>query len=243
MKIIFLDLDKTLIDETYSPAKGKPVIEKLQKLNFLIIFNSSKTAEEQLYYLNFYKLKTPFIVENGSAIYFPENFKPETFDYINHNYFVKKIVDMNIEYILKVLKEIEKKFNIKYYSNSSINEIKKYTKLPDRLILLARKREYSETIFNTKSELLKKEIEKYRLRSIEGSRFLNITGDTDKGRGVEELYKLLNNKANLTAGVGDGLNDIPMLEKVDLPFWLGDKKLFPRGIKINSIVEIFKYLK
>ncbi len=60
---------------------------------------------------------------------------------------------------------------------------------------------------------------RYRLRVTAGGRFYHLTGNNDKGRAVrllKKLYRLESGKI-ITIGLGDSINDLPMLRAVDLP--------------------------
>ncbi|WP_297062512.1 HAD hydrolase family protein, partial [Thermococcus sp.] len=73
MRVIFLDLDGTLLGEDYSPEKAGPVISELTRRGYEIVINTSKTRFEVEHYLNAWGLEKPFITENGSAVYVPED--------------------------------------------------------------------------------------------------------------------------------------------------------------------------
>jgi mannosyl-3-phosphoglycerate phosphatase len=55
-----------------------------------------------------------------------------------------------------------------------------------------------------------------------GGRFHHILGKNDKGKAVEMLKELYENEffSITTIGIGDSLNDLPMLRVVDRPIFL-----------------------
>ena len=55
-------------------------------------------------------------------------------------------------------------------------------------------------------------------------------GKNDKGKAVEILKELYENQffSIFTIGIGDSLNDLPMLRAVDHPIFLKEKKVFYR---------------
>lgn len=57
------------------------------------------------------------------------------------------------------------------------------------------------------------------LRTIRGARFFHLTGGNDKGRAVQALRGLYKKDRGplRTVGIGDSLNDLPLLESVDIP--------------------------
>jgi len=72
MKIIFTDLDGSLLD--HSSYSFEPALESLLRIKELgipLILCSSKTKAEMELYSERLQIKHPFIAENGSAIYFP----------------------------------------------------------------------------------------------------------------------------------------------------------------------------
>ncbi|USS40929.1 mannosyl-3-phosphoglycerate phosphatase [Thermococcus aggregans] len=220
MKVIFLDLDKTLIGDDYSPEPAKDIVSFLKEKGFKIIFNSSKTRVEQEYYRRALNVADPFIVENGSAIYIPKGYFNFDFPYSREerDYYVIEL-GTKYEIIRKVLDEIGTQFGLKYYGNSTTEEIIEFTGLPKELAELAMKREYSETIFKWERNGFQKYIEQRNLKITKGSRFYTVTGNTDKGKAAKMLIDLYSKIEKVESyAVGDGENDIPMLEVVDHPF-------------------------
>ncbi|MCA9811032.1 MAG: mannosyl-3-phosphoglycerate phosphatase, partial [Candidatus Dadabacteria bacterium] len=88
---------------------------------------------------------------------------------------------------------------------------------------LVRKREYGEPFVVGGGIEAEKtvigEIEKRGLRHTQGGRFHHILGRNDKGKAVSILKGLYVKEWGLveTAGIGDSLNDLPMLKAVDIP--------------------------
>ena len=65
MKLVFSDLDATLLDHNnYSFDAAKPAIRELKKKKIPLIFCTSKTREELLHWQKKLHIKDPFIVEN-----------------------------------------------------------------------------------------------------------------------------------------------------------------------------------
>ncbi len=242
MKIIFLDLDKTLIGEDYSPEPAKKIVNFLKERDFKIIFNSSKTKAEQEYYRRALNVTDPFIIENGSAIYIPKGYFNFDFPY-NREEGRYYVIELGTKYetIRKVLDKIGEHFGLKYYGNSTIEEIIEFTGLPKELAELAVKREYSETIFKWEREGFQKYIEQRNLKITKGSRFYTVTGDTNKGKAAKMLIGLYSKSEKVESyAVGDGENDIPMLEVVDHPFAINLP--YKRGKNIKTIKELIEVI-
>ncbi len=241
-KIIFFDIDKTLVDEDYNYQDGLYVIEELKKQAVEVILNSSKTRFEQEYYRKIFGLNTPFIVENGSAVYIPA----EYFDDINS---LKRdeyhVLELGTPYktIVKHLKAIEKTFGLKYYANSTLEEVMNFLGMNKKLAELAMKREYSETIFRYKNIGFQDVLREKGLTCQMGSRFVAVLGKTNKGKGMETLLNFYRKKfPNIEVyAAGDGENDFPMFELADKSFLLGNKE-YPGAIKIPNIKELLNFI-
>ncbi len=66
-----------------------------------------------------------------------------------------------------------------------------------------------------------------------GGRFHHILGKNDKGKAVEILKELYEKQFSsiFTVGIGDSLNDLPMLSVVDHPFFLkGEGRVSPEAL-------------
>jgi mannosyl-3-phosphoglycerate phosphatase len=87
---------------------------------------------------------------------------------------------------------------------------------------MARKREFDEPFLildGVRREALLQEIQNAGLTCSSGGRLFHLTGHSDKGVAVRELirrYKLAWGPV-CTLGLGDGMNDLPMLESVSVP--------------------------
>ncbi|MFV0576347.1 MAG: HAD-IIB family hydrolase [Vibrio sp.] len=71
--VIFTDLDGTLIDhDTYCFADAQPALQQLKRLQIDVIPTTSKTFAELVELRQKLELDSPFIVENGAAIFVPK---------------------------------------------------------------------------------------------------------------------------------------------------------------------------
>ena len=75
----------------------------------------------------------------------------------------------------------------------------------------------------------------------EGARFIHLMGSNDKGKAVKILVDIFKRNQPetkiITVGLGDSLNDLPMLEAVDRPFLV--KKLsgnYEKRIKVENLI-------
>ena len=226
--LIFTDLDGTLLDfETYSFNAAMPSLELIREMGIPLILCSSKTRAEIEMYRKVLGNNDPFISENGGGIFIPENYFPHYFKYdkTTDGY---KVIEFGSPYIelIEALNSIKIDSNIKLkgFSNMSIPEVSSTTGLDVKLAKLSKMREYDEPflIFGNKKdcEYIKAEIIRRGFNYTKGGRFHHITGKNDKGGAVKVLIRLFKEKAPelTTVGLGDSLNDLPMLEAVDKGF-------------------------
>lgn len=236
MKVIFLDLDRTLIGEDYSPEPAEGTVEWLKNKGFEIIFNSSKTRAEQEYYRKALGIEAPFIVENGSAVYIPEGYFPFEIPAIRRDSYL--VIELGERYaaIKEALDAVSGEFGLKYYGNSTLEEVVAFTGLPEELALLAMRREYSETVFRWKKEGFAERLG--NLRVSRGSRFFSVHGNTDKGKAARVLLSIYRRLGNVESyAVGDAPNDFPLLDAVDRAYILGTL-VHPGAKNISSMEEL-----
>jgi mannosyl-3-phosphoglycerate phosphatase len=226
-QIVFTDLDGTLLDsKTYSYKGSLGEVNQLKENGIPIIFCSAKTRAEQEVYRDELRLFHPFIVENGGAIFIPHAYFPFPFDY-------HKAVDdllvielaMPRSMVTGLLAEIgrENDFRFKGFGDMSAAEVAEITGLNLESAKLARQRKYDEPVeFDPSgkgmSELLAK-LGEAGLNWSHGGRLYHIMGGGGKGKAVEilsGLYRKMWGKIR-TIGLGNGLNDLPLLQHVDIP--------------------------
>jgi mannosyl-3-phosphoglycerate phosphatase len=224
---VFTDIDGTIIDENYSLKDTQSAIEKLLDLNVHIILCSSKTRLEIEYYRDKIGIKDPFISENGAAIFIPKG-------YFNSNHYHTRqtaqydIVELGIAHsaIRKKLERIRKKSacNIIGFGDMSVEEIADDNGLPLELAALAKQREYSEPFIakHYNEKVLFDLIEKEGLHCIKSGRYHHLTGRHDKGKAVSILKRCyIKEFGSLkSVGVGNGLNDLSMLNVVNSSFFV-----------------------
>ena len=226
-QIVLTDLDGTLLDSrTYSYEKSLAAIERLREDGVPIIFCSAKTRAEQEVYRRELALFHPFIVENGSAIFIPRAYFPFPFDY--H----KPVDDLLVielamprDKVRELLAKIRREhgFRFKGFTDMSAVEVAEITGLSSESAKLALQREYDEPVeFDSSgkdvSEFLAK-LGEAGLNWSHGGRLYHVMGGGGKGRAVEMLsglYRKMWGEIE-TIGLGNGLNDLPLLQQVDIP--------------------------
>ena len=237
-KLLVTDLDGTLLDYDYSYDKSLEAVKKLKRAGIPIIFCTSKTFTENLYYRKKLGIRDPFIVENGSAIFIPKKYFNKKFQYSKEikDFYVVEL-GTSYEYIYSVLKQLQPRYGFITFGELSIKELSRVTGLSTKLARLAKQKQYNESIFFENFEEkrfreLRKELSKKGLRLVKGSRFLNVFGKTtNKGLAVKTLLSMYRQQyGRITSyGIGDGYNDLPMLRTVTHGFLLlGKAKKFAR---------------
>ena len=229
--LIFTDLDGTLLDHyNYQTAPAEKMIATLALNDIPIIPNSSKTLPEILLIREQLKLNSPFIIENGAAVYIPVNyFQQQPADTTLQNGFWVKAFCKDKDHWLKLLSESGDSFNTAFQGFSEMNEseLAELTGLSIENAGMAKQRQYGEPINWLGDEALKNEfIKKMDLlgaQVLQGGRFLHISGASDKGKAQAWLAEqYLDNESNPditeteTIALGDGKNDMAMLEQASI---------------------------
>jgi len=229
--IVVTDLDGTLLDfDNYSFEPAKPAMRLLRKLGVPVICCSSKTSKEIEYWRRRLQLRTPFIVENGAAVFVPaDQFQNIRGEHSRRGpYLVSELGPVRSR-IKAVFDEVRKELrvNITGFSDMELSTVKSLCGFATiRQARIAADREYSEPFIfphrtgeKTIAQVLKR-FEKYRLKVIRGRRFFHLVGDINKGRAIRVLrgmYDEIGQAREQSIGIGDSKNDLEMLMTVDFP--------------------------
>lgn len=225
--LIFTDLDGSLLDHfTYDTEPASQLLNDLEEQGIPVIFTTSKTFAEVLVLRSQLNNNHPFIVENGAAIYLPIDYFPEAhlneFIPSSHPNFLKLALCEDREYWLTILDKVKPDYikQFTHFNEMGSYEISRATGLSNENAILANKREYSEPILWT-GDQDKKQTFINDMRSLgasiqEGGRFLHLIGRCNKGKALSALlekFQLQQITPILSIALGDGKNDIPMLEE------------------------------
>ena len=229
--IICTDLDGSLLDAAnYSFDAAKEALSAIDRLGAALILVSSKTRAEMEPLQRRLRLCHPFIVENGGAIYVPKGYFPFAVkDGTSEEKY--EVVALGTPYprLRAALKEIgtELGCRLRGVGDFPIEELARVTGLSLAEAQLAAQREYDEPFIVENGKVswdcLEKAAEARKLQCTRGGRFYHLMGANDKGiasRRLLQWYRRLrqeDGRSLHTIGIGDSLNDLPMLASVDYP--------------------------
>jgi mannosyl-3-phosphoglycerate phosphatase len=131
----------------------------------------------------------------------------------------------------EVLKQIEDAVEtpLQGFGDLSVEDIMQATGLPYADAVLAKQREYDEPYLlqgpQTLIEEVCRQIVTRGLRWTKGGRLFHLMGDNDKGEAASVLLRCYHRQQHMhglterieTVGIGDSINDAPLLAMVDYP--------------------------
>lgn len=248
-RIIFTDLDGTLLDEDYSFEQAHTALKLIEAKGVPLVVCSSKTKTEIEFYRTKLNNSHPFISENGGGIFIPAgyfSFPVETLDYEVHRYERYTVIKLGALYadLRKALDELRQEgFNIRGFGDMTPGEVSGVTGLSYEEAVMSKERNFDETfLFHPEDE--KDEEALFASIRTKGYRytigkFYHILGASDKGKAVSILTEIYRRQFGeiITYALGDSPNDIPMLEKVDVPVVVQrpDRSYNPLICRLNVI--------
>lgn len=230
--LIYTDLDGSLLDHhSYSYAAAKPTLAGLEQQAVPIIPTTSKTYEELLPLRAELGNQHPFIVENGAAIYIPKGyFQTEPPKHLLASSYEKGEFECYVFSKSRgtwqsLLEHLSRFFPDEFitFTQLGTSGIKTSTGLSSIDAERANSREFSEPLIWKSTEQRKNAFIAMLIESganvLQGGRFLNVTGNCDKGQALKwlsEYYKKdQNNDQLITIAAGDSHNDVAMLEAAE----------------------------
>lgn len=225
--VIFTDLDGTLLDEAnYSYTDALPALGLIATSATPLILCSSKTLAELAAYRTRLNNTHPFVSENGGGIFIPQNYFPKPLEAENNNDY--RLIRLGMPYaeIREHFVRLRDRLHIRVrgFADMSVAEVAALTGLAEDEAALARQRDFDEAfVFEGEpDDNFLHAIEAAGLRWTQG-RIFHIMGNHDKGRAVEILIALYRRQYGevTSIGLGDSLNDLPMLLAVDRPVLVG----------------------
>ena len=235
--VIFTDLDGTLLHpKSYSFNAALPALNLIKEKEIPLILCSSKTKAEIEVWRKRLENFHPFISENGGGIFIPERYFSFTIDAeIKGGY---RIITLGRPYseTRNAFIEIRKRLKIKVkgFGDMLTEEIAELAGLPLSEAMLAKARDFDEPLIFEEEPPFNSPLTNGGVRGVvEGfldaiedaglhwthGRFYHLLGDNDKGKAVKILKGFYEKEYGkiTTIGLGDNLNDLPMLKEVDHP--------------------------
>ncbi len=244
--IIFSDLDGTLLDSrTYSFKDANPALRLIRQRDVPLVLCSSKTWEEIEVYRSRLLNKDPFVAENGGGVFIPEEYFPfPVKGEIRAGY---HLISFGRPYqeLRSVLEELREELSIgvRGFGDMSAQEVAVLTGLAESEASLAKMRDFDEPFIfeenDEKADIFLHAIESRGYHWTKG-RFHHVTGRNDKGRAVAFLRGLYEKKYGSlqTIGIGDNLNDLPLLQAVDHPVLVQNEfGAYEKGISVPKLVR------
>ncbi len=231
--IIFTDLDGTFLNHhNYSFEEAQEALAIIKKKKIPLIFTTSKTKIEVELLQQKVGIVEPFIVENGAGLFIPKNYQNLELDFLKDFEEYKVLIfGKTYEQILNFYNQYKDEFGMLGFSDMDEDEIAKVTGLEIQNAKFAKQREFTEPFIlkdMTKLEKLKNLASTYKIKITQGGRFFHLIGEKqDKGIAVKktiELFEKLYDEKIHSLALGDGENDIKMLEVVDTPIVIKDYK-------------------
>jgi mannosyl-3-phosphoglycerate phosphatase len=227
MLVVFTDLDGTLLERdscNFEPAL--PGLERLRRLQARVVFLSSKTLSEVLFWRTKLEIDDPFAVENGGAVYASKG-NPSLPGSAIQTRGPYERVEFGIPYdaLVWALKDAARESccRVRGFADMTVQEISAGCRIDIEQAWMAKARFYDEpfTLIEGNYEDLRVAIERRGLRLTRSRRFFHIKGPNDKADAAElllEAYKRLDWVR--TIGIGDALHDAGFLRLVDCPIIL-----------------------
>lgn len=242
--VIFTDLDGTLLHPvTYSYAAAGQALEIIRRWRIPLVFCSSKTrAEIELFRMRI-RNSHPFVTENGGGIFIPEGYfgfpvggrSAEGYEVLALGTPYREIREAFVRL------RAEMRAPVRGFGDMTVAEVAALTDLTPGEAALAKQREFDEPFLfeEEPAEDFLAAIERAGFRWTRGELF-HITGGNDKGKALailKEHYQRLYGKI-VTIGLGDGLNDLPLLEGVDHPVLIRKTDhSFAPGVELPGMVR------
>lgn len=226
---VYTDLDGTLLDHhSYSYQDALPALKRLQEADIPVIPVTSKTRAELASLRSELNLDSPFIVENGAAVFIPSAFHADIDGdglIRKGGYWVKAFApDMAFwsSLIAELSAAVPDAF--KAMSSMAAEDVQALTGLSEASAKDALTREYSDPLhwLGTDEQLvaLTEICAQKDIQVVKGGRFVHLLKGSDKGRALQWLNSYLAELMEISdlesIALGDGENDLAMLAKADI---------------------------
>ncbi|WP_202410285.1 mannosyl-3-phosphoglycerate phosphatase [Pseudomaricurvus sp. HS19] len=225
--LIVSDLDGSLLDHhNYSFAAAEPLLAVLAQAGVDVALCTSKTRAEVTVLREKLGNASPFIVENGAAVYLPKSSFPtcpaDATD--AGDYWLRSFCEPRSHWLALVerLKQ-HSDADFTHFAAMSTAEVAAATGLSLAEAGQACQREFGEPLLWRDSEEKLAQVSDWLRQQgatvLAGGRFVHVCGDADKGQALKWLAQQCAqrepDKQFITMALGDSGNDVAMLEAAD----------------------------
>lgn len=252
--IIFTDLDGTLLDHySYSFEPARPAIECLRRHHIPLVFNTSKTFAELKVLAAQMDNRQPMIVENGGGVVVPAGHPLARSLGEGEGSYRRMTLGADRNKILAALEPLRARYHFRGFNQMEVAELIEQTGLSKPAAQMAMEREFSEPLVwlddHQRLADFAEELARHSLYLLRGGRFVHVVGGSDKGKAMNQLadrWRALTQGQNnpskdqskiVTIALGDGENDLAMLESADYPIVIRSPVHEPLTVK-NSAVRV-----
>ena len=224
--VVYTDLDGTLLDHhDYSHAAAAPALDLLRRRGIPLVLTSSKTFPELAELAATLGFDSPVIGENGAFVAWPTAFDlPEKWDVEAAGYRFRHFGRGHDE-ILDILRRLRREGGFRFvgFSDWRDDEVAAETGLDRGAAARAKQRQASEPIRwlgdDAGLAAFRRALAREGLTLVRGGRFFHVMGQTSKGIALRWLHERLEKRAGRrlrAVALGDGPNDVEMLEAADI---------------------------
>lgn len=219
--LVFTDLDGSLLDHhSYSWQPAQEWLNRLSAAEVPVILTTSKTVAEVAELQQQLRLtQHPFIAENGALIALPDGWQTPN-DASNVH-----VIGAEYAEIRRILTHLRQRYDFEFrgFGDVNVQQVIDWTGLPPQGAILAMQREASEPIvwFGSEQDFarFRRYLQAEGLALTRGGRFWHVMGvEAGKGPAVNwlsEQYGKRSGSPVASIGLGDGPNDIGMLNATD----------------------------